>query len=121
MSNSTTNEVISALHAIANSTDRKKAKAVRAKDFSLNVEGMTLTSWNMRESDYKSDPCPFPLMARGLFTTETAEGENIIVVRGYDKFFNLGETKYTQVRAMPKVKSMMIFFIVLTLILYCTL
>ncbi|KAG2180137.1 hypothetical protein INT43_003925 [Umbelopsis isabellina] len=96
MSNSTVNEVVSALYDIANSTDKKKAKAIRAKDFSLNLEGITLTSWNMRESDYKSDPCPFPLMARGLFTTETAEGKNIIVLRGYDKFFNLGETKYTQ-------------------------
>ncbi|KAM3578560.1 tRNA ligase [Umbelopsis sp. WA50703] len=35
-------------------------------------------------------------MARGLFTRKTAEGENLIVLRGYDKFFNLGETKYTQ-------------------------
>jgi tRNA ligase len=100
MSNPRVNDVVSALYDIANSTDKKKAKAVRAKDFDLKLEGIALTSWNMRESDYKSDPCPFPLMARGLFTRKTAEGENLIVLRGYDKFFNLGETKYTQVRTI---------------------
>jgi tRNA ligase len=99
MSDHSANHIVRELYAISNSENKKKAKAVRHKDFQLPLSGVTLTSWNMRESDYKSDPCPFPLMARGLFTRKTEEEGYVIVVRGYDKFFNLGETKYTQVRS----------------------
>lgn len=51
-----------------------------------------LTSWHMQDYVYKQDPCPYPTRARGLFTTEDR-----IVVRGYDKFFNVGEVSWTKV------------------------
>ncbi|KAH8548471.1 RNA ligase-domain-containing protein [Umbelopsis sp. PMI_123] len=92
----TTSQIITALYAISNSEDRKKAKTVRHKDFLLPSSGVTLTSWNMLESEYKKDPCPFPVPARGLFTRQIDNKTYEITVRGYDKFFNLGETKFTQ-------------------------
>lgn len=53
---------------------------------------INLTSWNMSDYAYKKDPCPFPTRARGLFTSDDR-----IVVRGYDKFFNVGEVSWTKV------------------------
>lgn len=52
----------------------------------------------MNEFKYYDIPSPFPTLARGLFTlTETEGGEerHRIVVRGYDKFFNIGEVPWT--------------------------
>lgn len=51
-----------------------------------------LTSWHMQDYAYKRDPCPFPTRARGLFTSQDR-----IVLRGYDKFFNVGEVSWTKV------------------------
>ncbi|TIB29856.1 hypothetical protein E3P86_03600 [Wallemia ichthyophaga] len=50
----------------------------------------TITSWKMNEHQYAKSPSPFPTLARGLFT----QGERIIV-RGYDKFFNVDEVPWT--------------------------
>ncbi|EJT99576.1 hypothetical protein DACRYDRAFT_23672 [Dacryopinax primogenitus] len=80
-----------------------------------------ITSWKMLEHLYRQSPCPFPSLARGLFTTWTSESgvpePNIkgekkgqyrervkdevggtwrIVARGYDKFFNVGEVGWTE-------------------------
>jgi len=55
----------------------------------------------MNEFKYYDIPSPFPTLARGLFTRELeTEGEKKyqIVVRGYDKFFNIGEVPWTTVR-----------------------
>ena len=53
-----------------------------------------LTSWKTpMEHEYRLVPLPFPTMARGIFT----EGGDRIVVRGYDKFFAVGEIKWTEV------------------------
>jgi tRNA ligase len=74
-------------------------------------------SWKMDEFKYYVVPSPFPTLARGLFTislkgakTEEQEQEHDsgsdtendheiirhrIVVRGYDKFFNIGEVPWT--------------------------
>jgi tRNA ligase len=82
-----------------------------------------LTSWKFAEWAYKWDPCPFPCLARGLFTEkvikvgedtdseeklasvkldddedERWEGDWRIVIRGYDKFFNVGEVAWTKAR-----------------------
>jgi tRNA splicing ligase len=98
---STASEVVSELYEISNSIDRKKSKTVRHKEFVLPLSGVRLTSWTMLESEYKKDPCPFPVMARGLFTRKLDDTSYEVAVRGYDKFFNLGETKFTQVLAGP--------------------
>ena len=59
----------------------------------------------MNEHKYYDIPTPFPTLARGLFSMELpkeAEDEDEkryrIVVRGYDKFFNIGEVPWTHVR-----------------------
>lgn len=69
------------------------------------VPPMEITSWRMDEHKYNKVPCPFPTLARGLFTAKVGEeGEDEvvhkIVVRGYDKFFNIGEVGWTQVSHM---------------------
>jgi hypothetical protein len=74
-----------------------------------------ITSWKMSEHHYRRADCPFPTLARGLFTanenyeydgplpadahgarTSGRMGERI-VGRGYDKFFNVGEVDWTKV------------------------
>jgi tRNA ligase len=60
----------------------------------------------MDEFKYYDVPSPFPSLVRGLFTTKPDEGEvegrkgykHRIVIRGYDKFFNIGEVPWTTVR-----------------------
>ncbi|TPX72296.1 hypothetical protein SpCBS45565_g00645 [Spizellomyces sp. 'palustris'] len=62
-----------------------------------NVKGTksrNIYSYNCLESLYRKDPPVFPTLARGLFVTEVGEdgsGDWKIVIRGYDKFFNVGE------------------------------
>lgn len=68
-----------------------------------------ITSWKMSEHHYRRADCPFPTLARGLFTANEdysytdptvprkmdQQGETI-VGRGYDKFFNVGEVDWTK-------------------------
>ena len=66
------------------------------------MPNMTITRWKLDEYKYNVVPCPFPTLARGLFTTKVGEpgkGEEThkIVARGYDKFFNIGEVPWTTV------------------------
>jgi tRNA ligase len=73
-----------------------------------------ITSWKMQEHLYRRKDCPFPTLARGLFTatedlslqqlqqrgasTSAEDKKKIrIVARGYDKFFNIGEVPWTEV------------------------
>lgn len=83
-----------------------------------------IRSWKMDEFKYGVYPSPFPTLARGLFTrkvVEDASGEpkndaadeeedaessntgarrkHVIVARGYDKFFNIGEVPWNSVNA----------------------
>ena len=88
-----------------------------------NLSGMAprarnrrITSWKMTEHMYRRHDNPFPTLARGLFTEEIEEGDEVpgqalavegnwgkdqsrerIVARGYDKFFNIGEVEWTEV------------------------
>jgi tRNA ligase len=55
-----------------------------------------ITSWKMTEHMYFNANNQFPTLARGLFTEEV-DGEERIVARGYDKFFNTDETAWTSV------------------------
>ncbi|KAF1796242.1 RNA ligase-domain-containing protein [Mucor lusitanicus] len=70
-------------------------KELRSKDFVLE-DDQVWTSWTMRESVYKKKQDTFPTMSRGLFTKQRPDGQYQIMVRGYDKFFNVLETKATQ-------------------------
>ena len=81
-------------------------KLIKGSDYvAPGAPDMTIRSWKMNEHKYHDVPCPFPTLARGLFTTEVDEDgkrsgrekEYRIVVRGYDKFFNIGEVPWTTV------------------------
>jgi len=56
--------------------------------------GIQVDSWRMHDWDYKRRD--LPTYARGLFTTKTRRNQPEIAVRGYDKFFNIGEVNETK-------------------------
>ena len=85
---------------------RGNPKLIKSSDYvAPEAPEMTIRSWKMNEFKYYDVPSPFPTLARGLFTTEVDEGgkrsgkekEYRIVIRGYDKFFNIGEVPWTTV------------------------
>ena len=82
---------------------KKNKKLVKGADYPAPaMPSMTITRWKLDEYKYNVVPCPFPTLARGLFTTKVGEpgkGEvtHKIVARGYDKFFNIGEVPWTTV------------------------
>ena len=53
----------------------------------------SVDSWQFRDWDYKRRD--LPTYARGLFTYRKRDGTTEIAVRGYDKFFNVGEVNET--------------------------
>lgn len=88
----------------------KQPKLVRGKRYAIPGQDLELTSWRMTEHMYTRSPCPFPTLARGLFTRwvpnpghekdpegKKGSGRDQIVVRGYDKFFNMNEVKWNTV------------------------
>lgn len=84
---------------------KKSPKLVKSSVYSApSDKNIEVTSWKMNEFKYYNVPSPFPTLARGLFTTTNrGEVEDIdvkyrIVARGYDKFFNIGEVPWTNVR-----------------------
>lgn len=72
-------------------------KELRSRDFTME-NGQVWTSWTMRETCYKKKADTFPTMARGIFTQRLANDQYQVMVRGYDKFFNVFETNATQVK-----------------------
>lgn len=74
--------------------------------------GHVLESWKVQEYAYgrhadsifkvfprSGSPPDIPTLARGLFTEKSPSGSARIVLRGYDKFFNVNEMPWTRVRA----------------------
>ncbi|KAL9126576.1 MAG: hypothetical protein Q9217_004390 [Psora testacea] len=55
---------------------------------------VSVDSWQFQEWDYKRRD--LPIYARGLFTYHRRDHTPEIAVRGYDKFFNVGEVHETQ-------------------------
>lgn len=69
---------------------------VRKKTFMVfGQSGLTVDSWQLQDWDYKKPN--LPTYARGLFTHHN-NGKPEIAVRGYDKFFNVGEVSNTEWR-----------------------
>lgn len=69
-------------------------KSFRCRKATYPVAGlrdMTVDSWRFQDWDYKRDD--LPTYARGLFTHTSPKPE--ILIRGYDKFFNIGEVRKT--------------------------
>ncbi|KAI0747221.1 RNA ligase-domain-containing protein [Daedaleopsis nitida] len=88
-------ELIDALKALS----KKSPKLVRSSEYKAPAEpSLFIRSWKMNEFKYYDIPSPFPTLARGLFTQEIKVSNKMkhrIVVRGYDKFFNIGEVPWT--------------------------
>ena len=77
----------------------QKKKSYTCKKSTFTVTGttnVTVDSWKFQEWDYKRTD--LPTYARGLFTTRRKDNIPEIAVRGYDKFFNVGEVNDTQWR-----------------------
>ncbi|GME83038.1 unnamed protein product [Ambrosiozyma monospora] len=79
------------------SKSKSKKEAGRVKKTSNKVAhtDITIDSWKFNEWDYFSKKVVLPTFARGLFTHKDE-----IVVRGYDKFFNVNETPSTSKKAL---------------------
>ncbi|KAJ8610039.1 hypothetical protein MRB53_038766 [Persea americana] len=63
--------------------------------FHIKKKTFQLSTWQLNDWDYKKPN--LPTYARGLFTIQK-NGKAEIAVRGYDKFFNVGEVNETQWR-----------------------
>ena len=94
-------QLIADLHSLHKKSP-KLVKPVKYVVPTVPVPEITVESWKMNEWKYYDIPSPFPTLARGLFSMEEkGEGEcpqYRIVARGYDKFYNIGEVPWTNVR-----------------------
>ena len=73
---------------------KKKGFSCKKSTFPVAGSEITVDSWRFQDWDYKRDD--LPTYARGLFTSQKQNGDWEIVIRGYDKFFNVDEVKNTQ-------------------------
>ena len=74
---------------------RGKKGAAKKTTFAVaGTDGISVDSWRYQDWDYKLDD--LPTYARGLFTTKRKDGTPEIAIRGYDKFFNVGEVRSTE-------------------------
>ncbi|KAF5102911.1 hypothetical protein D0Z00_000169 [Geotrichum galactomycetum] len=75
----------------------KKGRANRAVNPLWTNPAVKLNRWKFNEWDYGKPAIKLPSNARGLFTLGSSEsGDAKIVVRGYDKFFNIDELPTTR-------------------------
>ena len=92
-------QLITELHSL----HKKSPKLVKAAEYATPaLPDLTVESWKMNEFKYYEVPSPFPTLARGLFSMKEPKDESryLIVARGYDKFFNIGEVPWTTVRVI---------------------
>ena len=90
-------EVRLLLQSLESSRGQRKGRGYFCKKSTFHVAGsddISVDSWRFNDWDYKK--ADLPTYARGLFTTKRKDGTQEIVVRGYDKFFNVGEVKSTE-------------------------
>lgn len=90
-------ELVARLYKISKNSPKLIRSTVYAAPADQSIH---LRSWKMNEFKYYDIPSPFPTLARGLFTQEVKVGDQVkyrIVVRGYDKFFNIGEVPWNSV------------------------
>ena len=91
------NELVQALEKAKGGRGHGKRTGFSCKKTSFPVagsNGISVDSWRFQDWDYKRDD--LPTYARGLFTTKNNAKKAEIVIRGYDKFFNVGEVKETE-------------------------
>lgn len=90
-------EVAGLLKGLEKSTVKKGKSTFHCKKSTFPVEGtdgVSVDSWRFQDWDYKR--ADLPTYARGLFTTRRKDGTPEIAIRGYDKFFNVGEVSDTK-------------------------
>ncbi|KAI9674793.1 MAG: hypothetical protein M1817_001697 [Caeruleum heppii] len=76
-------------------TSGKKSFSCKKSTFIIpGPKELTVDSWRFQDWDYKRDD--LPIYARGLFTNQFQRGTPELVVRGYDKFFNVDEVSKTK-------------------------
>lgn len=97
------------LHMVEQMTQHQKKEGAKSsflcKKATYAVDGsdISVDSWKMTEQEYKK--ANLPTYARGLFTCKNSVGDQEIVIRGYDKFFNYEEvnaTKWRNIEANTK-------------------
>ncbi|UNI19205.1 RNA ligase (ATP) [Purpureocillium takamizusanense] len=81
---------------VARKEKKRGAFSIKKTTFSVkdSLDGIQVDSWRLQDWDYKRRD--LPTYARGLFTTRNRSNEPEIAVRGYDKFFNVGEVNETK-------------------------
>lgn len=92
------NEVNALVRALDDNIKAGKKRGFSIKKTRFPVvaspDGISVDSWRFQDWDYKKRD--LPTYARGLFTTRGSNGAYEIAVRGYDKFFNVGEVYETR-------------------------
>lgn len=91
-------EVSSLLNSLEEYINTRKKGRNKKVNFTL-PSGEEITSWRFSDWDYYSPTSSLPTKARGIFTTDN----NKIVVRGYNKFFNVDETDMTLRKRLQEV------------------
>ncbi|KAJ9132029.1 tRNA ligase [Coniochaeta hoffmannii] len=88
-----TTQLVQALEG--HSKGKKAGFKVKKAEFLVenSPDHIVVDSWRFQDYDYKKRD--LPTYARGLFTTNTRKGTPEIAIRGYDKFFNVGEVRET--------------------------
>ncbi|KAK6458392.1 RNA ligase-domain-containing protein [Scheffersomyces xylosifermentans] len=76
---------------------KKAGKCIKFSNEVRNTN-QVIDSWKFNEFDYARNSVQLPIRARGLFTIN----DNEIVVRGYDKFFNVDEVADTKLKTLPE-------------------
>ena len=89
--------LVRSLEAAKGGKGGKKGFSCKKSTFYVaGSDSVSVDSWRFQDWDYKRDD--LPTYARGLFTTKTKNNVPEIVIRGYDKFFNVGEVRSTEWR-----------------------
>ena len=92
-------EVLALVRELEVSTKKHEAVSCKKHTYEVaNTGGISVDSWQFRDWDYRRRD--LPTYARGLFTYRRRDGSPEIAVRGYDKFFNVGEVHETEWRSV---------------------
>lgn len=96
-------EVAALLEGLDKLTVKKGRSNTHCKKSTFPVAGnhdVSVDSWRFQDWDYKKSD--LPTYARGLFTYRKKDGTPEIAIRGYDKFFNVGEAASTKWEAVEQ-------------------
>ena len=94
-------ELVNSLEAASKKSKSEGKRTFSCKKSTFPVahsDNISVDSWKFLDHEYKRRD--LPTYARGLFTTRRKDGTPEIVVRGYDKFFNVDETDSTRWRSI---------------------